>query len=103
MLVIIGAGDLQVPAIKKAKQMGFGVIATDINPNAPGFKFCDYRIIKSTKDFEGTISELRQYSNYLKGILTVGSDVSITVARLPNISNYQGFLQRLLRFRLINT
>ena len=34
--MILGAGILQLPAIKKAKEMGLSVIAVDMDPNAVG-------------------------------------------------------------------
>ena len=36
-IMILGAGILQLPAIKKAKEMGLSVIAVDMDPNAVGF------------------------------------------------------------------
>ena len=35
-LFVLGAGLLQVPVIKKAREMGYYVIAADDDPNAPG-------------------------------------------------------------------
>ena len=36
-IMILEAGILQLPAIKKAKEMGLSVIAVDMDPNAVGF------------------------------------------------------------------
>lgn len=36
--MILGASLLQLPAIKKAKEMGLDVIAVDMDPDAVGFK-----------------------------------------------------------------
>ena len=37
-IMILGASILQLPAIKKAKELGLNVIVVDMNPNAIGFK-----------------------------------------------------------------
>ena len=36
-IMILGASILQLPAIKKAKEMGLDVIAVDMDPDAVGF------------------------------------------------------------------
>lgn len=41
----IGSGYYQVPIIKECKKMGYEVISCDINPNAPGLKYADKKII----------------------------------------------------------
>ena len=40
-LLIIGASVLQLPAIKKAKELGFYVGVVDFDPNAVGIAFAD--------------------------------------------------------------
>lgn len=50
-IVSIGAGRHQVPFIKKASELGFGVIAVDQNPGAPGFKFADIKVIESVAQY----------------------------------------------------
>ena len=37
-IMILGASILQLPAIEKAKEMGYEVIAVDMNPKAVGFE-----------------------------------------------------------------
>ena len=36
--MIIGGGVEQVPAYKRAKERGFSILGTDIDPNAPALK-----------------------------------------------------------------
>jgi len=43
-IIILGAGIMQIPVIKTAKQMGLNVIAVDKNPDAPGFKYADVKL-----------------------------------------------------------
>jgi biotin carboxylase len=92
-ILIIGAGRLQVPVIKKAKEMGLFVVATDYNENAPGLSLADDRIIISTRDVEGSAREARRYQQKVRrihGVLTVGTDASMTVAAVANALRLPG-------------
>lgn len=44
-LMVLAAGLLQIPVIKKAKEMGIYVIAVDDDPNAPGMALADKAIV----------------------------------------------------------
>lgn len=44
-LLVLAAGLLQVPVIKKAREMGYYVIAVDDDPNAPGMALADKAIV----------------------------------------------------------
>ena len=44
-LLVLAAGLLQIPIIKKAREMGVYVIAVDDDPNAPGMKMADKAIV----------------------------------------------------------
>ncbi len=44
-LLVLAAGILQIPVIKKAREMGYYVIAADDNPNAPGMALADKAIM----------------------------------------------------------
>ena len=48
----IGSGIYQVPLIKKLKRLGFVVLSTDINPNAPGLKYSDIKLITNSQDYK---------------------------------------------------
>jgi len=80
MLMIVGAGLMQVPAIRIAKEMGLRCMVTDYNPEAPGLATADIPVIMSTKDIEGNVRIARQYQRQLRGVITVGTDASLTVA-----------------------
>ena len=51
-MMILGASALQVPAIKKAKELGYEVILVDYDENAVGFPLADVKLIVSTLDQE---------------------------------------------------
>lgn len=46
-LMVLAAGLLQIPVIKKAREMGYYVIAADDDPNAPGMALADKAIVPS--------------------------------------------------------
>ena len=44
-LMVLAAGILQIPVIKKAKEMGIYVIAADGDPNAVGLQYADKPVV----------------------------------------------------------
>lgn len=78
--MILGASILQLPAIRKAKEMGLQVIVLDRDPNAVGFR--EDNIIReqiSTIDTENVMNVALQYK--INGIMTLASDMPMqTVA-----------------------
>ena len=51
-MMILGASALQVPAIEKAKALGYRVILVDYDENAVGFALADEKLVVSTLDQE---------------------------------------------------
>jgi biotin carboxylase len=91
-LLIVGGGLLQVPAVERAKELGYFTIVTDKNENAPAFSICDEKIFLSSKDIEGhelLAKKFRETKN-LAGVYTQGTDVEYTVARAANYANLPG-------------
>lgn len=83
-LLIIGAGVEQIPAITLAKKMGLYVITSDLNPNAPGFKYANNYFIASTYDSEQTVKEAIRFNKNVRkinGVITIASDIPLTVAK----------------------
>lgn len=91
-LMIIGGGLLQVPAILTAKKLGYQVIVTDYNSEAIGMKDADIPIIMSTKDIEGSVRVARTQNEItpINGVLTVGTDATMTVAAVASTLNLPG-------------
>lgn len=85
-ILIVSAGIMQIPAIKKAKEMGLFVICTDKNPEAVGFKFCDLSANIDSKDIEGHLKFVKENKRKynIKGAFA-GSDVAVTVAAINEI------------------
>jgi len=82
-IAIIGAGILQLPVIRAAREMGLKTVVVDKNPEAPGVKEADFFINSSTMDAEMTSILLENFNKEkrkIDGVLTVGTDASYTVA-----------------------
>ncbi len=67
-LLILGAGKIQTPIIKKAKDKGHTTLVVDYDKNAPGFRYADFKFIVSTND-KDKILEIAKKHN-IQGILT---------------------------------
>jgi citrate lyase beta subunit/biotin carboxylase len=74
-IMIIGAGILQVPAIIRAKELGYEVISADINPNAVGFKYADTKCVVSTNDIQGILKEAEKLEP--DGVMTLATDMPV--------------------------
>lgn len=94
-ILIIGAGEEQIPAYKRAKERGLTVIGSDIKLDAPGLEFADYKIIASTRDPKKTREAACAFADNvhpINGVMTIANDVPLTVAtvahalKLPSIS-----------------
>lgn len=72
-LLIIGASVLQLPAIKRAKELGFYVGVADYNPNAVGIPYADEYFNVSTIDIEGVTATARAFAP--DGIMTLATDM----------------------------
>lgn len=72
-LLIIGASVLQLPAIKRAKEMGLEVAVADYNPDAVGIQFADHYFNASTIDIDAIVQVAKEYSP--DGIMTLATDM----------------------------
>ena len=72
-ILIIGASILQLPAIKKAKALGYYVGVIDYNPSAIGVPYADEFFCVSTIDIEGVVKTARDFAP--DGIMTLATDM----------------------------
>ena len=72
-LLIIGASILQLPAIKRAKELGYYVGVVDYNPNAVGIPFADEFFNVSTIDVDGVVKTAKEFKP--DGIMTLATDM----------------------------
>ncbi len=81
-LIILGAGVMQGPAIKAAKEAGFETIVVDADASAPCASLADRFERIDLKDKEGmeALARSLQADGGLSGIMTAGTDFSATVA-----------------------
>lgn len=88
-ILIVGAGFLQVPLIKKAKECGLYTIAIDGDQNAPGFFYADeWKCIDITDE-----TQCLEYAKEkdINGVITAATDYGIlTVARIAETMNLPG-------------
>ena len=49
-LLILGAGEMQVPVIRKANDMGLHTIVADMDANAQGMVYASEPVLVSTMD-----------------------------------------------------
>lgn len=91
-ILIVGAGREQIQAYKTAKNMGLKIVGTDIDPNAPGFKFTDYSLICSTRNIDETLKTVIDFNKKYKldGVFTIANDAAQTVAALTDSLNLPG-------------
>lgn len=71
--MILGASQLQLPAIVKAKEMGLHVIVLDINKNAIGVNYADEFYEISTIDTESITKKAEELN--IDGIMTIATDM----------------------------
>ena len=72
-LLIIGASILQLPGIKKAKELGYYVGVADYDPNAVGIPYADEYFNVSTIDQEGIYRAAKEFG--ADGIMTLATDM----------------------------
>lgn len=77
-LLVLAAGLLQVPIIKKAREMGYYVIAADDDPNAPGMALADKAIVPG-----GLMNEEKMVAmakeEHIDGVIHPCSEVAMNV------------------------
>lgn len=89
-IMILGASILQLPAIKKAKEMGLEVIAVDMNPDAIGFKVPGIITeVISTIDIPAIVEAAKKH--HIDGIMTLATDMPMrSVAAVAKEMNFIG-------------
>lgn len=87
-IMIIGAGEFQVPLIKQCKKDGYKVIVTDINSNAKGFKYADIPLNIDTLDKKSSLQAAIKYN--IDAILTTSDYPVRTVAYICEKMNLYG-------------
>lgn len=89
-VLMVGAGLSQTPAIRRARELGFGVVAVDGDGWAPGLALASHAEAHDFSDLEAVVAIGRRHA--VDGVLTVASDRAVPVVaavaerlRLPGI------------------
>lgn len=90
-LMILGASGAQLNAIKRAKKLGYKVVATDYYTNSPGKLIADECGLASTFDYEETLKVALETK--IDGIMTTGTDQPVyTVNKVADKLSLPRFL-----------
>lgn len=76
-LLVLAAGILQVPVIKKAKEMGYYVIAADGDSNAIGLQYADKPVVINITSEDDVLRVAREEG--IDGVIHPCSEVSMNV------------------------
>ena len=77
-VLVIGAGFLQDFVIRKAKDMGYRVLAVDANPEAVGFDHADEHAVINIVDEKACLEYARE--KQVDGVLTAATDYGVLTA-----------------------
>ncbi len=83
-IIILGAGFMQIPAIRTAEEKGYKTLVFDGNPDAAGKEETENFINIDIKDFDHVYRICESFKDryVLKGVFTAGTDFSYIVAKL---------------------
>ena len=88
-LLIIGASILQLPAIKRAKELGYYTAVLDYNPNAVGVKYADEYFNASTIDIDAVVEVAKSFCP--DGIMTLATDMPMrSIAKAAEVLGLPG-------------
>jgi biotin carboxylase len=81
-LLVLGAGLLQIPVIKKAKEMGIFTIAVDDDEDAPGMMLCDKSIVCHITNPADMLEIAKQ--EHINGVIHPCSEVAMNSMGMIN-------------------
>src|SRR6056297_598399 len=91
-VLILGAGVMQLPALRWARRQGWEVYVADGNPAAAGAELADHFVPVDLTDIEGMVEAARKIhkNKKLHGVFTAGTDFSYTVASVAEALQLPG-------------
>ena len=105
-ILILGAGEMQIPVIQKANEMGYESIALDYDEDAVGFKYANKKYVVSSTDAEKVLAVAKQEnadallttSDYPVNVVAKVSQILGLPAMSPEVANIctNKYLQRKL-------
>lgn len=98
--MVLAAGILQIPVIKKAREMGYYVIAADGDANAVGLKYADKGIVANITDEKVMLGVARE--EQVDGVIHPCSEVSMSVMGYINDTMGLSGISKLMAWRATN-
>lgn len=91
-ILILGAGQMQLPAIQIAKKRDWYTVVADGSEHAPGRSLADRFLHIDLKDVDSLIQAARQIKEEqgLDGVFTAGTDFSLSVATIAKALSLPG-------------
>jgi biotin carboxylase len=91
-VLILGAGQMQGPAILRAKEMGYATLVADANPDAPFASLADEFLKIDLKDVDALVGAAKPLAEAgsLIGVFTAGTDFSLSVASIAKACGLPG-------------
>lgn len=87
----IGSGYYQSSIIKEAKRLGYKVISCDINPDAPGLKYANKKIIVDCHNHLKVYDKIKKYKKDIVAVISGATrDAIYTTAYIANKLNLNG-------------
>lgn len=99
-LLVLAAGLLQVPIIKKAREMGYYVVAADGNPNAVGLSLADKAVVANITSEDVMLEVARREK--IDGVIHPCSEVSMNVMGRINDELHLSGISRATAIRATN-
>ena len=99
-LLVLAAGVLQVPVIKKARELGYYGIAADGDANAVGLQYADKAIVANITDEKIMLDIAREEE--IDGVIHPCSEVSMSVMGHINDSLRLSGISKLMAWRATN-
>ena len=87
-LLFISGGYESIPGIELANKMGYCTIVSDGNPNAPGYKVSNYKIVADTYNVDETLRKVKHFHDNIRavdGVISVAADVPVTVSSIAEM------------------
>lgn len=98
--MVLASGILQVPVIKKARELGYYVIAADGDANAVGLQYADKAIVANITDEKIMLDIARE--EQIDGVIHPCSEVSMSVMGHINDSLGLSGISKLMAWRATN-
>ncbi len=77
-VMILGAGQLQVPILEKAKERGYEIIIVSPDSSQPGIPYADYVVNADVRDEKAILQAAQEYR--INGITTDQTDLPVRTA-----------------------